>query len=203
MTLRVVGAGLGRTGTMSLKLALEQLLDGRCYHMFDTSEEDGLTWLRAQREEPVDWEGFLAGYVATVDWPACDFWRPLAAANPDGIVLLSVRESADAWWKSADATIFQSLKRMHAQGPDAPWQAEFFATRLPLLTDEDTAKAYYEQHNADVRAHVPASRLLEYRAGDGWEPLCAALDVPVPDAPFPHANTTEDFLTRLQETEPE
>ena len=84
MGLRVVGAGLGRTGTMSLKLALEQLLGGRCYHMVETFErpDDGPTWIRALQDEPVDWHTFLSEYVATVDWPACDFWRPLSAANP-------------------------------------------------------------------------------------------------------------------------
>jgi hypothetical protein len=200
MALRVVGAGLGRTGTMSLKLALEQLLGGRCYHMVETFERpaDGPTWIRALQEEPVDWDEFLAEYVATVDWPACDFWRPLAAANPDALILLSVRESADAWWTSANATIFQALQIERARGPEASWQAAFFETRAPIMLDEDAAKAYYEEHNADVRAHAPADRLLEYRAGDGWEPLCAALGVAVPDTPFPHANTSEEFRARLE-----
>ena len=200
MALRVVGAGLGRTGTLSLKLALEQLLGGRCYHMVETFErpDDATTWLRAQQEAPVDWATFLGDYVATVDWPACDFWRPLAAANPDAVVLLSVRESADAWWESASATIFRALSAMMAEGPDAPWQADFFATRATLLTDEDAAKAYYEQHNDEVRRLAPAGRLLEYRAGNGWEPLCTALGVSIPDTPFPHANTTEEFRTRFE-----
>jgi hypothetical protein len=200
MTLRVVGAGLGRTGTHSLKLALEQLLVGRCYHMIETFErpDDGPTWIRAQQDEPVDWHAFLAEYVATVDWPACDFWRPLSTAYPDAIVLLSVRESADAWWTSANATIFEALQLEAARGPEASWQAAFFATRAPILRDEDAAKAYYEEHNAAVRASVPPERLVEYTPGDGWAPLCDALDLPVPDAPFPHTNTTEEFRARLE-----
>src|ERR1700756_2132881 len=112
MTLRVVGAGLGRPGTLSLKLALEQLLGGRCYHMIETFErpDDGPVWIAAHAGEAVDWDAFLAEYVATVDWPGCDFWEPLAAANPDALVLLSVRDSAAAWWKSASATIFEALQ---------------------------------------------------------------------------------------------
>ena len=204
MGLRVVGAGLGRTGTMSLKLALEQLLGGRCYHMFETftRPDDGPVWVQAANGVMPDWNAFLAEYDAAVDWPACDFWRELSDADPDALVLLSVRESADAWWKSANATIFQVLQR--TPPPDAPpfWQADFFGPRLSTFLDEDAAKAYYEQHNATVRATVRATarpdRLLEYRSGSGWEPLCAALGVPVPDAPFPHTNTTEEFQQRLE-----
>jgi Sulfotransferase domain len=202
MGLRVVGAGLGRTGTMSLKLALEQLLDGRCYHMFETFSrpDDGPVWVAASQGEMPDWNAFLAEYNAAVDWPACDFWREMSDANPDALVLLSVRESADAWWKSADATIFQALRRMLEPSDEVHWQADFFGPRFATFLDEDTAKAYYEQHNANVRATARPDRLLEYDAGSGWEPLCAALDVPVPDAPFPHTNTTEEFQQRLEGT---
>jgi Sulfotransferase domain len=202
MSLRVVGAGLGRTGTMSLKLALEQLLGGRCYHMVETFErpDDGPVWVQASKGKMPDWNAFLADYNAAVDWPACEFWREMSDANPDALVLLSVRESADAWWKSANATIFQMLRR--TPPPDGPpfWQADFFGPRISELLEEDSAKAYYEQHNATVRATARPDRLLEYRAGTGWEPLCAALDMPVPDAPFPHTNTTEEFQKRLEET---
>ena len=100
MTLRVVGAGLGRTGTHSLKLALEQLLDGRCYHMselFDR-EDDTAVWAAATRGEEVDWAVLLSEFAATVDWPACAFWEQIASAAPDAVVLLSLRESPEAWW---------------------------------------------------------------------------------------------------------
>src|SRR6266851_944861 len=123
MGLQVVGAGLGRTGTMSLKLALEQLLDGRCYHMFETFSrpDDGPVWVAASQGEMPDWNTFLTEYDAVVDWPACDFWQEMSDANPDALVLLSVRESADAWWKSADATIFQALQRTPAPGDPPFW----------------------------------------------------------------------------------
>jgi hypothetical protein len=202
MTLRVVGAGLGRTGTMSLKLALEQLLAGRCYHMFETftRPDDGPVWVAAAQGEMPDWNAFLAEYDAVVDWPACDFWREMADANPDALVLLSVRESADAWWKSANATIFQALQRTPVPGDPPFWQADFFGPRIPTFLDEGAAKDYYDAHNATVRATVAPDRLVEYRAGSGWEPLCTALGVPVPDAPFPHTNTTEEFQQRLAGT---
>jgi hypothetical protein len=201
MALRVVGAGLGRTGTMSLKLALERLLGGRCYHMIETFErpDDGPVWARAANGEQPDWDAFLADYDATVDWPACDFWRELADANPDALVLLSVRDNADAWWKSANDTIFQALRRFQApDGETSAWQAEFFASRAAIFADEAAAKALYDEHNAHVRAAAPAERFLEYRAGAGWEPLCDALSLPVPDEPFPHANTTDDFLKMVE-----
>ena len=199
MGLQVVGAGLGRTGTMSLKLALEQLLGGRCYHMFETHErpEDGDVWLAAGRGEMPDWNEFFADYVATVDWPSCDFWREQSDANPDALVLLSVRESADAWWTSANATIFQSLQRTPGPGDPPFWQAEFFRDRIPTFRDEDAAKAYYEAHNANVRATARPDRLLEYVAGSGWDPLCSALGLPVPDVPYPHTNTTDEFRERM------
>ena len=202
MGLQVVGAGLGRTGTMSLKLGLEQLLDGRCYHMFETftRPDDGPVWVAASQGAMPDWNTFLAEYDATVDWPACDFWAEMSDANPDALILLSVRESADAWWRSADATIFQALRRMLEPSDEAHWQADFFASRFATFLDEDAAKAYYDEHNALVRATARPDRLVEYLAGSGWEPLCTALGVPVPDAPFPHTNTTEEFQQRLAAT---
>jgi hypothetical protein len=99
MALRVVGAGLGRTGTNSLKVALEELLGGPCYHMFELARRDHDTpgWRAAVRGEAVDWDALLGGYVAAVDWPACAFWSELWQANPEAIVLLSTRDSAQTW----------------------------------------------------------------------------------------------------------
>ena len=202
MALRVVGAGLGRTGTASLQLALQQLLDGRCYHMGETfgRPDDIPVWHAAGKGASPDWHAFLADFVATVDWPACAFWRQLADANPDAIVLLSTRSSADAWWKSAHDTIFQISKR--ELPPDAPPQfaaqiamaADMFAlTFTPGWEDATEAKRAYEAHNAAVRALVDPARLVDWQPGDGWEPICAALGVAVPNDPFPHVNTTADF----------
>ena len=201
MPLRVVGAGLGRTGTHSLKLALEQLLGGPCYHMMETfgRPDDIPVWHAAINGDPPDWSEFLDEYIATVDWPAAAFWRELADENPDAVVLLSSRSSADAWWTSANDTIFQISQR------DVPPEADIFRAQMAMATDmltktfttnwtdEAEAERAYDAHNAAVRATVDPARLVDWHPGDGWDPICAALSLPVPDEPFPHVNSTADF----------
>jgi hypothetical protein len=200
MSLSVVGAGLGRTGTNSLKLALEELLGGRCYHMLEAIERprDTAVWRRALHGAQVDWGSFLDEYVAAVDWPACAFWRQLAAANPDAIVLLSTRASAEEWWASFERTILATLSQPVPDG-ETDW-AERREMTLGLMErfdpawrEREAALAAYERHNETVRAAVPGGRLVDWRTGDGWEPICRALDLPVPPAPFPHANTAAEF----------
>jgi len=202
MTLRVVGAGLGRTGTLSLKVALERLLGGPCYHMAEVfaHPEHVRSWHDAARGQMPDWKELFAGYHAAVDWPASAFWPELIETFPDALVLLSVRD-ADAWWRSANGTIFPTIDRA-----DGDWRAmveDLFASRFtPALDDRDACITAFERHNAEVRRRVPASRLLEWRASDGWEPLCAALGVPTPQDPFPRVNTTEEFHARLAQQVP-
>jgi hypothetical protein len=199
MTVRVVGAGLGRTGTTSLKLALERLLGAPCYHMVETQgrPQDRLVWKRAFEGDPPDWTDVLAGYAATVDWPGAAVWEDIWAAFPDALVLLSVRD-VDDWWRSASRTIFPSL----ASGTPRPGSGRaepdgmgdaMMATFTTDFLDEGAAKAAYLAHNDHVRATVAPGQLLEWTSSDGWAPLAAALGVPVPDEPFPHANTTEQF----------
>ena len=195
MTIRVVGAGLGRTGTHSLKFGLEQLLDGPCYHMVEVfgHPEHVPIWHAAMHDEPVDWAVLFEGYVAVVDFPGAAVWRSLAAAYPDAPVLLSTRSSTDAWWRSASSTILAvRSEEDHLQAWAEMSGAMFDRTGLHG-EDEAGSKAAYERHNAEVRAEVPPDRLVEWRPEDGWGPLCAALGVPVPEAPFPHANTTAEF----------
>ena len=204
MSLRVVGAGLGRTGTHSLKVALEQLLGAPCYHMYEVlGKPDAIaTWHAAARGEMPDWNAFLDGYAAAVDWPAAAFWREILAANPDAVVLLSVRADAETWWKSADATIFEISRR---EPPPDPMIAAQLAMVLDLLRerfcaewpDETACKRAYDAHNAAVRAEVPSDRLVEWQPGDGWGPICDALGLPVPAEPFPHLNSTEEFRALL------
>lgn len=204
MTLRVVGAGLGRTGTASLKLALEALLDGRCYHMLEAfaRPRDTPVWHAAVRGEPVDWSAFLRDYHASVDWPACSFWRELSAANPDALILLSARDSAERWWASMERTIVPALKR--AVPDDQPALARHRQMVCELLERRFTrnwstraaAIAAYERHNEDVRRSAPGGRLVEWHPGDGWQPICAGLGLAIPDRPFPHENTTLDFRAR-------
>ena len=199
MSLRVIGAGVGRTGTASLKAALEQLLGGRCYHMFEVIERpaDIGPWTRAAHGAMPDWPRFLADFAAAVDWPAAAYWEELAAAFPDALVLLSHRDP-EAWWSSASRTIFPVCRNAE----DGPWRRMVFATFEARFTaaieDREAAIAAYAAHNARVRAGVPAARLLEWEPGDGWEPLCAALGMPVPAADFPHTNTEAEFLARVQ-----
>ena len=201
MALKVVGAGLGRTGTNSLKLALEELLGGPCYHMFEliAHPQQVPLWERALRGEEVDWASLFEGYSATVDWPGCAFWRNLADANPDAPVLLSTRDSAQTWWASMEQTVVPAL-----QGPmlsDQPelmrGQAmvlELFRTRFtPDFADRDAAIAAYDRHCEAVRREIPADRLIEWQRRDGWRPICSQLGLAAPDTPFPHENASEDF----------
>ncbi len=201
MALKVVGAGLGRTGTLSLKAALEQLLGGRCYHMMEVFQRptDIEVWHDAARGTLPDWNGFLGDFVAAVDWPAAAYWKELSAANPDALVVLSHRPS-DAWWTSANDTIFHLMSQELPPEAD-PMIREHRAMVLDLLrarftdqlTDRAACIAAYERHNDDVRRSAPPGQLLEWSPSDGWAPLCSALGVAVPDEPFPRVNSTEEF----------
>ena len=201
MALRVLGAGLGRTGTSSLRSALELLLGGRCYHMYELRErpEDVPRWERALAGEPLDWELVFGEFIATVDWPAASFWPELAAAYPDAPVLLSVRDSAESWWASMEKTIVAVLREPLPED-DPPLARQRRLTRAILAErlderwfERERGIAAYERHNERVRSTVPAERLIEWSPGDGWGPLCERLDLPEPDAPFPHLNTTPEF----------
>ena len=196
--LRIVGAGLPRTGTNSLKLALERLTGGRCYHMLEVSERPGAAdvWKAAAEGRAPDWGTLLGGYVAAVDWPASAFWRDLAAANPEAPVLLSQRTSAEQWWGSVEKTVALALTTPSADPEIARIRVmgRTIARRFcPEWPDPAAVQAAYERHNAEVRAAIAPARLVEWRPADGWEPLCAMLDVPVPDEPFPRTNDVAEF----------
>jgi len=204
--IRVVGAGLGRTGTASLKEALERLLGAPCYHMSEVFEhlDHVRIWHAAIRGEDVDWASLLGGYAAIVDWPGAACWRSIAATYPHAVVLLSTRADAETWHRSAKATILGDVPDEVKEAQ--PHLAEFgdmigdmFASFDPEWRDRDAAMAAYERHNAAVRAEVPDDRLVEWQPGDGWEPLARVLAVEVPDEPFPHNNSTEEFTARRDE----
>ena len=199
MTLQVIGAGLGRTGTASLKLALQQLLGGRCYHMSECfgRSANPPQWLQAAEGRP-DWDQIFDGYVATVDYPACGFWRELMDHYPDAKVLLSVRD-ADRWFESTGETILsEGIREIAGMTPDkAFFDATVFRDYEGHFGDRAFITDYFRRHNSAVVAGVPAERLLVYEVGQGWDPLCAFLGLPVPETPFPHVNTRTDFEAML------
>ena len=199
MRLQVVGAGLPRTGTSSLRQALEHLLGGRCCHMSAIPGHPfnlGDGWNRALAGDTVDWHQLLDGYVAAVDWPASSFWRELSEAYPDALVLLSVRDTAETWWQSANETILPVARKALApdwnEGRNLLDLLERF-TGTEQWDDPAMLMAAYERHNAEVRQTVPPNRLLEWRATEGWGPICHALGLPVPDFPFPWTNRRSDW----------
>ncbi len=200
MALQVVGSGLGRTGTRSLKGALELLLGAPCYHMSECfgRPDDPPRWSAAMHGEDVDWHELFDGYAATVDWPSASCWKQLAEAFPDALVLHSERP-ADEWFRSADRTILEGFKKPRSEwdppGTNDWWDmaVTMFEGFTPDFLDRDAVMTAVEAWNADVRASAPPERLLVWQTGDGWEPICDALGLPVPDEPFPHVNTTEQF----------
>ncbi len=200
MDIAVIGAGVGRTGTHSLKLALEELLGAPCHHMVEILGDPAQVpaWIDAIDGKPVDWSAMLARYGAIVDWPGGAFWRELAAAYPDALVLLSVRDPED-WYRSASNTIFLAFD--HTPPEAKPWMEavrRMLRDRFSDRFDDPTAMMdAFVRHNDAVRAGVPAGRLLEWRAGDGWEPICDRLGLPVPSTPFPVTNTTDEFREML------
>lgn len=211
MPLQVIGAGFGRTGTASLKAALELLGFGPCYHMFEFMEhpEHARHWELALAGKPVPWDELFRGYQATVDWPGCTFYQELMAASPDAKVVLSVRDP-ERWYESARKTIFTAPRgnpKMLLQLLTTPrmWRSVRFVYRLLHLRtfgrkeqDSAHATAVFAAHNEAVRRTVPPERLLVYEVKEGWEPLCRFLGVPVPPVPFPHVNDAETFQENMQ-----
>jgi hypothetical protein len=202
MTLKVIGAGLGRTGTLSLKTALEELGFGPCHHMMELlpRPERHRYWEDAALQRPVAWDKVFEGFSSTVDWPYCNFYRELAGLYPDAKVILTVREP-DAWFDSISRTIFP-LQAASAANPSSPLERaskvmiwDFFDGRLE---DRDHVIAVYEKHNRAVKAAIPPERLLTFDVREGWAPLCQFLGVPVPAAAFPRVNIADEFKAKAE-----
>ncbi len=203
MTLRLIGAGLPRTGTSSLREALRHLLGAPVYHMSEAfaHPEHALTWVAAITGDPPVWDDFLAGYAAGVDAPFSNCWRDLAAAYPDAPVLLSRRDSAEVWHRSMEATVLPRTREMLTRHSDDPMVPLFRVLFRDLFTDSEDPEdvmAGYQRWLAEVRAEIAPDRLVEWQPDDGWEPLCRALGVPVPHLPFPHENSTVDYVARAE-----
>lgn len=206
MALDVVGAGFGRTGTKSLKFALEMLGFDRCYHMIEVHEhpEHRPTWSAAHQGEPVNWDALFEGYRASVDWPACNMWQELSEYYPQSKVILTTRDP-ERWYDSIHNTIFAlSTQLLHSQDEDerlqgqwvneVVWQGVFNGR----LDDKDYVIGVFNDHIARVKATIPAERLLVFEAPHDWPVLCEFLERPVPQVPYPTSNTTEEFRVRYR-----
>ncbi|MBV1932017.1 MAG: sulfotransferase family protein [Porticoccaceae bacterium] len=196
--LQVIGAGFGRTGTLSMRAALRLLGLGPVHHMFEVvkNPEQSADWSIALDDSSV-LRDLLANYRSAVDWPTCYFWRELMDMYPDAKVILTHRDPK-AWYKSIHNTIYRLLT---AKSPDMPSEQVTMAKRIVMdntfdgrLGEEDYAIEVFEKHNALVKATVPAERLLVFDVREGWQPLCDFLEVPVPDEPFPNTNSTEELI---------
>jgi hypothetical protein len=197
MTIEVIGTGFGRTGTDSMREALNLLGFGPCHHMLEVNANEGqkLLWRALAQGAAPDWERLFAGYRSCVDWPSAHYWRELVEVYPRAKVILTYR-TAESWWTSFEQTIVRGI----GNSTDAA------SLGVALIRDkvfggrpEDRAHALalYEANVAAVKATVPAERLLVHQLGDGWEPLCKHLGVPVPAQPYPRRNTADDFVGRM------
>jgi sulfotransferase family protein len=210
MPIKVIGAGLGRTGTLSLKMALEELGFVKCYHMTEVlaNLEHVRAWDAAARGETIDWEALFQGYQATVDWPGCTFYEELMRRYPEAKVVLSVRDP-ERWYDSALKTIYyvrhafprwmplfyHRMNDFHRMLDRLVWDGMF----LGRFEDKAFAIEVFNRYNEQVRRVVPPDRLLVFEVREGWQPLCAFLGVPVPAGkPFPHVNDVEEFRSRIQ-----
>jgi hypothetical protein len=201
MALEVIGTGFGRTGTLSLKLALERLGFERCYHMVEVQQTPAHAdvWRRAHRGESIDWDALFEGYRAAVDWPSCNLWREQLAHFPEARVL-HTRRDPDRWYESVMSTIYPTSREARtsddpAQRAFGHWADEIVWQHVFEGRMEDRAHVIgvFERHDEAVRREVPADRLLVFEASQGWEPLCAFLEVDVPDEPYPRTNTREQW----------
>lgn len=200
-----------------MKVALEELGFGPCYHMTEVfaHPEHVEVWRAATQAKPVEWERIFDRYRATVDWPACTFYGELMEKYPDAKVILTVRDP-QKWYESAYNTIY-TVTRAASSSPifslaglvlprakgvrlarpmieEIVWQKDFNGR----FEDREYAIATFERHNEEVKEHVPPEKLLVYEVDEGWGPLCEFLGVEVPDKPFPHLNDGAVFLGRIR-----
>jgi hypothetical protein len=196
MALKIIGAGLGRTATFSLKFALEHLGFGPCYHMaevFAGSRRNVPLWLEVVRGK-ADWDEVFAGFQSTTDYPACTYWRELTAFYPAAKVILTVRD-ADSWFDSVSETIFSPKMQGSLAGSPvgAMMQGVIFDAFGGRAEDRAFMTHWFARRNQTVIDSLPSDRLLVFSPKEGWEPLCAFLGVPVPDAPFPRVNSRDEL----------
>jgi hypothetical protein len=199
MALTIIGAGMGRTGTASLKVALESLGVGRCYHMSEVLKNPQCTadWINAA-EGNADWEKIFSDYSATVDNPGCNFWRKLADYYPDAKVILTIRD-AEKWFNSTNETIHSvEFARFIENSPFGEMvQKTVWDAMGNRMQDRDYMIEYFEKRTSEITNSIAADRLLVYRVSEGWGPLCEFLDVPIPDREFPNINSRDETRQML------
>ena len=216
MALKIIGAGNGRTGTLSMKLAMEQLGLGPCYHMYElmSNPERLPHWHNAFDRKPVDWKALFDGYQSTMDYPGFYFFKEIMEAFPDAKIILTTRP-AEEWYESAVKTIYKASPN--------PMQKMQILFRLPFnaklrkvlpvfklvdymwdevfegrFEDREFAIRKFEEMNQEVIQTVPKEKLLVYQVKDGWQPLCDFLGLPVPATPFPRTNNRNGFHEKLK-----
>ena len=205
MALKVVGAGLGRTGTMSLKTALEQLGLGPCYHMvecFPRGPEHWQKWVDAANGNP-DWDALFDGFNSTVDFPSCSSYKALAAHYADAKVVLTVRDP-ERWFESTQETIFSPRWIEYLRSVEAGKFIQLTVNDYlqDRMHDKDHLIRRFQEHIENVQNTIPASRLLIFEVKEGWGPLCEFLELPQPDGDFPFVNdeeATKDILNKIIE----
>ena len=218
MSLQVIGSGVGRTGTHSLKLALEQLGFGKCYHMAELFQhpENIIYFQKAERGENVEWDKVFEGYKSAVDYPVARYYKQLIAAYPNAKIIHTLRD-AESWYQSAIETIFWATKPSAGRMLSMLLKMPFNATvrkRFPVLKydgelvdnvfgknlrDKQEVIKRYNAINQETLNYLPKDRSLVYEVKAGWEPLCNFLNVPVPSTPFPRSNSREDFKIMVKE----
>jgi Sulfotransferase domain len=205
--MKVIGAGFGRTGTMSLKVALQQIGFGPCLHMIDLlagMPELSDTFREAYEGKPTDWKTALKDFESTVDWPGCSFYKEYMEIFPDAPVILTVRDP-ESWYKSVNDTIYGAAMAIStmpdlAEKPVAKmlkavvWEGDL----QDRFADKDHTLSLFNEHNRKVQEYVPSDRLLVFEVKQGWAPLCNFLGVDVPSEPFPHVNDTNSFLENMR-----
>ena len=217
MPLKVIGTGMGRTGTHSLKLALEQLGFGKCYHMSELFEHpEGIVHFeKAERGEDPDWDTLFREYQSAVDYPVTRYYKQLIIKYPEAKIIHTIRDP-ESWYQSASQTIIWASKpsfgRIFKLMIKLPFKPEL-RKQMPILKfngnliEREFGKDYknkeevirtFNKHNETVLNTVPKERLLVFDAKEGWEPLCNFLGVPVPDAPFPQSNKRDEFVNRIK-----
>lgn len=199
MALKVIGASFGRTGTESLKRALEMLGYAPCHHMYEVMPypEQVAKWQAISDGATPDWDNVYEGFEAAVDWPTARFWRELAEHYPEAKIVISVR-SAESWYRSFSDTILQFFHQRRADGETHLFAYNMIANETfgNKIDDAEHCMAVYDAHLAEVRATIAPERLIEIELGAGWEPLCAGLGIPVPGEPYPSGNAKGAFHER-------